>query len=760
MRVQKNRRVFVIVVCAVGFAVTAAQGEQPQPQPQQVVCYDGQQVIRVYVHTPEQLESLQSFGFDIWDDIPHLGPVDVRVSQAEAEAISKLGLDFKVKISDVQALVERERAYAPRDAAWFTNYHTFSEINAWMDNLALTHPSQVSILTIGDSLEGRAMRVLKITGSGGGPKPGVFYHGGQHAREWITPPVVCYLAEYLLDNYGTDPTATALMDRADWYLLPVMNPDGYVYTQTDRMWRKNRRNNGGGYWGVDLNRNWGYYWGGPGSSSSPGSEIYHGTGPFSEPETANMRDFIVANPDIQTHIDFHSYSEMIMWPWGYTGTLPPDNDTFSFLGLGMQAEIAAVHGHVYQAGPIYDTIYQVSGSSVDWVYGDQGIWSMTLELRDTGEYGFLLPADQIIPTCEENLPSMLFLAEWATAPVRFQFPNGLPEIVAPGVETPVTVTITGGVQNLVPGTATLYYRDSVSEGFTPYPLTWLGGDDYQAVLPAAACVSAPQYYFSAEGDLGAVSLNPVGAPGAYHTAVVADQNAFFQEDFEANPGWSTQGLWAWGHPNGGGGAYGGPDPNNAHSGNNVYGYNLNGDYENNLPEMHLTSPAIDCTGQFGVRLSFWRWLGVETPTWDHAYVRVSNDGINWVTVWENTGEVTDTQWTLQQFDISAVADDQPTVYLRWTMGTTDTGWQYCGWNIDDVSLVSLSCNVPPSPADFDVDGDVDLNDFATFSRCYSGDSVTTPPPGCAPADFALTDLDGDTDVDLNDFNLFAQAFTG
>ncbi len=158
---------------------------------------------------------------------------------------------------------------------------------------------------------------------------------------------------------------------------------------------------------------------------------------------------------------------------------------------------------------------------------------------------------------------------------------------------------------------------------------------------------------------------------------------------DRDPGWDTEADWAFGQPTGGGGQHGGPDPISGYTGDNVYGYNLYGDYPNNLPEKHLTSNAIDCTELFNVHLKFWRWLGVEQPTYDHAYVRVSNDGDNWTTIWQNLTEITDYSWTQMDLDISEVADNQPTVYLRWTMGTTDVGWTYCGWNIDDIQIYAF-----------------------------------------------------------------------
>ncbi|MHC4710073.1 MAG: proprotein convertase P-domain-containing protein, partial [Planctomycetota bacterium] len=205
---------------------------------------------------------------------------------------------------------------------------------------------------------------------------------------------------------------------------------------------------------------------------------------------------------------------------------------------------------------------------------------------------------------------------------------------------------------------------------------------------------------------------------------------------ETNPGWTTEGQWAWGQPTGGGGASGNPDPTSGHTGLYVYGYNLNGDYPDNMPEYHLTSTAIDCSEITGTRLRFWRWLGVEQPAYDHAFVRVSNDGTSWVTVWENTGSIADSAWTLQSFDVSGVADGQPTVYVRWTMGQTDGSVRYCGWNLDDVEIWGV---LPSCSGDINEDGTVNVEDFLAMIAEWG------PCPGCA------SDLDGDGSVNVTDF---------
>ena len=163
---------------------------------------------------------------------------------------------------------------------------------------------------------------------------------------------------------------------------------------------------------------------------------------------------------------------------------------------------------------------------------------------------------------------------------------------------------------------------------------------------------------------------------------------------DSDPGWIAEGAWAWGQPTGSGGEYGGPDPTSGYTGNNVYGYNLYGDYDNDMAEMSLTTTAIDCRYLKSTMLKFRRWLGVEQPIYDHAYLKVSTDNINWDTiVWQNTGEITETLWSLREYDISSVADGEETVYIRWVMGTTDGGWMYCGWNIDDIEIWGLHIDV-------------------------------------------------------------------
>lgn len=237
-----------------------------------------------------------------------------------------------------------------------------------------------------------------------------------------------------------------------------------------------------------------------------------------------------------------------------------------------------------------------------------------------------------------------------------------------------------------------------------------------------------QFLNTTDGDGDAVRLASLE---------VGIREPIYVVDMSTDPGWTKQGQWAYGKPNGLGGEHGNNDPTSGYTGQNVYGYNLNGDYTNNMPEYHLTSTPFDCTAVSGAKLRFRRWLNVERPAYDHAYVRVSTNGSSWTTVWENAEEITDATWQQVEYDISAVADGQSTVYLRWTMGSTDSSWLYSGWNIDDVEIIGF---LPPAtnPADLDGDNCVDFSDFAIFSSGWGG-------PG--------GDIDGDQTTDFTDFAL-------
>lgn len=400
-----------VLTLIVAGAAAWADGPADDARPADgAVRYDGHRVVRVPLRSVADAAAMDRVSPDRWSHRAEVGGyADYRIPPDRLDDLDASALRYQVLIDDVQQLIDAQReGRGIADDGWFADYKTYDEVSAYADALAAQRPDLATRVSVGTSLEGREIFGLRITGPGGaGSKPGFLMHGCQHAREWISVMTPMYLAERLLRDYDADSTVRNAVDRVEFYLIPIVNPDGYVYTWTDdRMWRKNRRE----WYGVDLNRNWGYEWGGEGSSRFRFSETYRGPSPFSEPETAALRDFMLARPNLAAHIDFHSYSQLILQPWGYTDNLPPDHALFEFLGGAMQNAIDAVHGEFYQHGPTYTTIYPASGVAADWTYGDRGLLGFAIELRDTGRYGFLLPADQIIPTGEEILPAVLSLA--------------------------------------------------------------------------------------------------------------------------------------------------------------------------------------------------------------------------------------------------------------------------------------------------------------------------------------------------------------
>jgi len=273
--------------------------------------------------------------------------------------------------------------------------------------------------TIGTTYEGRPMEAIRLSTAPGTGKPILWFDGGLHAREWVTVSTVTYIADTLLRQYGINDDVTFMLDTFDVIVLPVANVDGYDYTwNTDRMWRKTRSPNArSSCMGTDPNRNWAFHWAEAGSSPLACSDSYQGPSAASEVEVQALQSYLCGlGEDLKGYINFHSYSQLWMSPWGYTDELPPDYTQQNDLSKAAVTAIKNTHGMVYDYGTISNIIYPASGSSADYVYGVCGVkYSYGAELRDTGEYGFLLPPDQIIPTGEEILAAVIAMAKFIDA---------------------------------------------------------------------------------------------------------------------------------------------------------------------------------------------------------------------------------------------------------------------------------------------------------------------------------------------------------
>ncbi len=419
-----------MAAAAIGmFSVPAAVFAQPLcplDSPQRVR-YDGQMLVTATIRDSKDLMLINQVSSDCWSHSAGpgrdgtWGTLDYRVDAAGLAALRGAGMDVTVVVPDMQATIDEEviRLSGPNQPrGWFDDYKNADQVSEFVNGLVAARPDLASREQVGLSLEGRELYAIRLS-AGPDPaigfKPTILLNSVQHAREWISVMTTMYLADQLLAGYGTEPRATALLDRYQVLIVPIVNADGYQYTWTnDRFWRKNRRHNADNTIGVDNNRNWSFAWGSNNGSSGNGfSETFRGAAPFSEPETAAMRDFTFANPGIVMHLDVHSYGPLLLYPWGYTPNTAPALGAFQRLTLGMRQAILDSGGVAYKAGQCYQTLYPVSGASIDWYYGDRGIYSWTPELRGPT---FNPPPTTILPTAQEFYAGFLWLSENYCAP--------------------------------------------------------------------------------------------------------------------------------------------------------------------------------------------------------------------------------------------------------------------------------------------------------------------------------------------------------
>jgi len=341
---------------------------------------------------------------DIWEIKPDF--VIVRAAEEQAERLQRLGYGVE------QLQVAESYVATLADVLAVAAYHSAATLEQDLRQLAAQEPQLVELREIGRSLENRPIWALRI-GERKESADKVLFMGCHHAREWVAVEIPYLLAKYLVDNAHQPPVQQWLTQGEVW-VVPMVNPDGHEYSRTqDRLWRKNRRPNPDGSYGVDPNRNYGYMWGTLNvdtSSHTPSAETYVGPKAFSEPETRVVRD-LVASWRFRGVITYHSYSQLILYPWGYTDkpiANQPDRNEMVQLAAEMHDQIRDVHGEIYtpeQSSKLYPT----AGDTTDWTYGTYGIPSFTIELRpDTwAEGGFILPPSQIQPTWEENKPAAL-----------------------------------------------------------------------------------------------------------------------------------------------------------------------------------------------------------------------------------------------------------------------------------------------------------------------------------------------------------------
>ncbi|KAG9271572.1 carboxypeptidase O-like [Astyanax mexicanus] len=291
----------------------------------------------------------------------------------------------------------------------YTKYHNMSEISAWMEQIVKENPGVVTSQTYGKTFEGRDITLLKISVANpdGKEKKAVWMDCGIHAREWIAPAFCQWFVREVLQTYRTDEKMKEMVQNLDFYVTPVLNIDGYVYTwinETTRLWRKSRSPPPANCtcYGVDLNRNFNANWGTVGVSTDCCSNTYCGESPASEKEAQAVTEFVKnRTKEIICFLTIHSYGQQVLLPYGHPQIMAPNHAELLEAGTGAAKAMTAVHKQEYEAGTPPEILYEFSGSSKDWARLAGIPFSYTFELRDKNEFGFLLPEDQIQPACQE-----------------------------------------------------------------------------------------------------------------------------------------------------------------------------------------------------------------------------------------------------------------------------------------------------------------------------------------------------------------------
>ncbi|KAK3723168.1 hypothetical protein LTR37_001891 [Vermiconidia calcicola] len=391
----------------------------------ETVNYDGYQAFRIKTHgNAEEVQGkLASIQYNQWNYRmdEHL---DIAVPGKDVEKFKQMGLEWQQMHEDLGASIREEKKYKKYsgrkpdslpDDEWFDTYHPYEDHKQFWEDLHAAFPKNSKMVSSGTSLQGRDLFGLKLYGKQGGNKPAIIWHSNVHAREWITSMTTEYITYNLIDGYRNDDAVVQnILDTYDLYIIPFVNPDGFVYSQeVNRLWRKNRSPPppdaaNQTCFGTDVNRNWPWKWNVVRGGSSPDNcaEDYRGESPGDTPENQGLVAFvnkIADKQEIKFYVDWHSYGQYILTPHGWSCKIVAENTEEQVdLAGEVQQVIKEVHGTNFTYGPICETLYAVNGGSTDYLYDIAGAeYSWAFELRDEGRFGFVLPPRQIRPVGEE-----------------------------------------------------------------------------------------------------------------------------------------------------------------------------------------------------------------------------------------------------------------------------------------------------------------------------------------------------------------------
>lgn len=667
--------------------------------------------LKVMANPLEQMK-LAGAGVD-FDHLNYLGKMHLvgEFSAWERAQMDRLGLSYEVLVDDLQAFYAQQLSTSDftkvaevhsQPAAFnfgsMGGYLTLSEVMDELDSMALNFPALVSARdSIGTTVEGRTIYSVKISDNVNVDEnePEVLYDALHHAREPMSLMQLIYYMQYLLENYGTNAEVTYLVNNREMFFVPVVNPDGYAYNEmTDPggggMWRKNRRLNPNGTYGVDINRNYGYFWAFDtiGSSPTMSSDRYCGPSAFSEPETQTMRNFCNSR-QFKTALNYHSFGNLLIYPWGWLPSYyTPDSTQYELFAQILTDE------NFYTSGTGNETVnYVTNGSADDWMYGEQvtkgKVMSLTPEVGDANEY-FWPQLQYVIPWCELNLRPNLEIA-WLAGDYLFVEELINDEVQGTTVQLPAQWT-NAGLAASAATTATFIDIDpnvvSVNSSVNlPLLATSAAYTDSFSVTLASAIPNGTVI-------TGIIRTNYAGGFTQDDTVsfVYGIPSILFSDSAEVLPlAWS--GGWNY-------------TTERAHTGMQSFTDSPNSPYNDGDWNLWTTTNAIDLSGFVMPKLKFWAQWDIEA-SWDYCKVSVSTDGNNWTVpdglyshpgTLDQLGEYVydgaQSNWVQEQIDLSPW--NGQSIYLRFHLGS-DQFFTLDGFYFDDLVVTGYAVSSSNDP---------------------------------------------------------------
>ncbi len=676
--------------------------------------------VKIYLDSQEQIENLYNLGLEF--DHFNWGKdnsITTFISEREFEILQNSGFRYDILIDDwysyysnLPKLTESEKQNFKQMSKEYYNvegfgygsmggFFTLAEINARLDSMYALYPNIITQkFQIGTTIQGRPIYAVKISDNPNvnESEPQVQFNALIHAREPQAMMTIMYYLYYLLENYGTDPEVTYLVNNREIYFVPCINPDGYEYNRQTNpsgggMWRKNRRLNSDNSYGVDLNRNFGYMWGinNTGSSGTPSSETYRGTAPFSEPETQAIRDF-TNSKNFKTTLNYHTYSNLLLYPWGYVNTPTPDNNIF----VEFSTDMVAYNG--YENGQPPAILYDVNGSADDWMYGEQStkpkIFAMTPEVGSTG---FWPSQAEIFPLAIENLKPNLYITWVCGAYVSVVNPSFSQQFFNPG----------DNVQLFIPSVRNKGLSDAQNVTLTLTSdnpeITITNGTINVGNIASRTSLNLNQSFAFTIGNIPAdVNVKMMVTTLTDDTPMRVDTLSFIvgtpvlllaDTTNNINTLWTVSATPAsspvWG-----------VTTSSYHSAPNSYTDSPSGQYTNSANVTMTLKDPLNLSSYSNPKLRFWTKWDIEN-SWDCGQVKLStNNGVSWFPLQglytnaasgqgaqtpagEPVYDAAQTTWVQEEISLSGLTSSQNK--LRFEL-RTDGSVTKDGWYVDDIGI--------------------------------------------------------------------------